>query len=122
MSFRTTVRTNGLGFIVSKFPRGICKTKLIALGTATTILDPRSTHFLDWLSSSGTTSNLRQLRLDDLMLIDHNIIAAVDGIIRAAQVSSKLEVMWLSFGPDVDLTPRECRLSCAALLLTRLWC
>jgi hypothetical protein len=29
--------------IVSKFPLGICNTKLIELGTATTILDPLST-------------------------------------------------------------------------------
>lgn len=35
--------TRGLGFIVSKLPLGICNTKLIVLGTAVTILDPRST-------------------------------------------------------------------------------
>src|SRR5882762_1920525 len=42
-SILTTSMTSGLGFIVSKLPLGICKTKLIALGTAVTILDPRST-------------------------------------------------------------------------------
>lgn len=39
----TTAVTNTLGLIVSRLPLGICNTKLIALGTATTILDPRST-------------------------------------------------------------------------------
>ena len=51
MSFLTTSITNGLGLIVYKFPRGICKTKLMALGTATTILDPRSTRRVSQLGS-----------------------------------------------------------------------
>jgi hypothetical protein len=32
-----TSRTNGLGLIVSRFPRGICSTRLMALGTTVTI-------------------------------------------------------------------------------------
>lgn len=39
----TTSITSGRGLIVSRLPRGICSTRLIALGTATTIRDPRST-------------------------------------------------------------------------------
>lgn len=39
----TTSITKGRGLIVSRFPLGICKTRLIELGTATTILDPLST-------------------------------------------------------------------------------
>lgn len=35
--------TSGLGFIVSKLPLGIWRTRLIVLGTAVTIRDPRST-------------------------------------------------------------------------------
>lgn len=50
--------TNGRGLIVSRFPRGICKTRLIELGTATTILDPLSTFRVSQLegSSFGTPS------------------------------------------------------------------
>ena len=39
----TTFITRGRGLIVSKFPLGICKTKLMELGTTVTIRDPRST-------------------------------------------------------------------------------
>jgi hypothetical protein len=35
--------TIGRGFMVSRFPRGICSTKLIALGMEVTIREPRST-------------------------------------------------------------------------------
>lgn len=35
--------TIGRGFMVSRFPRGICNTKLIALGMEVTIREPRST-------------------------------------------------------------------------------
>lgn len=48
----TTRRIIGLGFIVSKFPRGICKTKLIELGTAVTMREPRSTRRLSQWGSS----------------------------------------------------------------------
>lgn len=43
MSWWTTSITNGRGLIVSRLPRGICKTRLIELGTTTTIRDPLST-------------------------------------------------------------------------------
>lgn len=43
MSCLTTPNTSGLGYTVSKFPLGICSTKLIALGTAVTIREPLST-------------------------------------------------------------------------------
>lgn len=42
-SCRTILSTNGLGNTVSKFPLGICSTKLVELSTTATILDPRST-------------------------------------------------------------------------------
>src|SRR5579863_2871277 len=35
--------TIGRGFTVSRFPRGICRTRLIVLGTEVTIREPRST-------------------------------------------------------------------------------
>lgn len=43
MSRLTTLRTKGRGLIVSRFPRGICRTRLIVLGTAATMREPRST-------------------------------------------------------------------------------
>jgi hypothetical protein len=36
-------RTIGRGFTVSRFPRGICRTRLIVLGMEVTIREPRST-------------------------------------------------------------------------------
>src|SRR5947208_2587994 len=35
--------TIGRGFTVSRFPRGICRTRLIVLGTEVTMREPRST-------------------------------------------------------------------------------
>lgn len=35
--------TIGRGFTVSRFPRGICRTRLMVLGTEVTIREPRST-------------------------------------------------------------------------------
>ena len=71
------------------------------------ITDTRSTAFLDWLSTSGAISEIHQLRPGGLMLIDKSIMAAVGRMLRAVQTSSKLFQVYLSFGPDVDWTPRE---------------
>lgn len=57
----TTRRIIGLGFIVSKFPRGICKTKLIVLGTAVTMREPRSTRRLSQLWSSEVPPSVEPL-------------------------------------------------------------
>lgn len=43
MSCFTISMTNGRGLIVSRLPLGICSTRLIVLGTAVTIREPRST-------------------------------------------------------------------------------
>lgn len=47
---RTTRSTSGRGQIVSRLPRGICRTKVVELGTTVTILEPRSTARLIELS------------------------------------------------------------------------
>ena len=50
--------TSGLGLIVSRFPLGICSTKLIELGTAVTIRDPRSS-FLDKVVVEAVSPTLK---------------------------------------------------------------
>lgn len=71
------------------------------------ITDVRTLHLLDWISSSGAISQIKQLRLGELMLIDNGIVAATDGILRAVQASSRLAFVTLNFGPDVDLNSCE---------------
>ena len=61
--------TSGRGLIVSKFPLGICKIKLIVLGTDVTILDPRSTRRFS-NSGSATLSSASP----DLVRMDDNVI------------------------------------------------
>ena len=71
------------------------------------ITDTRSIEFLDWLSSSGTISEIHDLQLTGLMLIDANIMAAVSRMLDAAQKSSQLSAVDILFGPEVDLTPSK---------------
>ena len=49
--FLTADKTKARGWIVSRFPRGICSTSFVSSGTAVTILDPLSTRRI--LSSKG---------------------------------------------------------------------
>ena len=71
------------------------------------ITDTRSIDFLDWLSTSGAISEIHDLRLRGLMLIDDDIMAAVSRMLYAVQKSSKLSNVNIIFGPEMDLTPRE---------------
>ena len=106
------------------WPRSRIRLENIEIGAhARWIKDIRSIHFIDWLSSSGANSEIKQLRLDDLMLIDDNVIAAVGRMICAAQASVQLEMVMLSLGPEVDLTPRECCVvrNDLQLELTKVW-
>lgn len=92
-----------------KSPRSCVRLEKIELSAeAKWIRDHRTIHFLDWLSSSGVISQIEQLRLDELMLLDNGVVAAVDRMLRAALISSKLHIVCLNFSPEVDLTPCEC--------------
>ena len=42
-NFLAVDKTSGLGWMVSRLPRGICRMSLVSFGTAVTILEPRST-------------------------------------------------------------------------------
>ena len=72
------------------------------------ITDTRTVNFLDWLSISDSISEIQELRLSCIMLINDDIVAAVSRMLSAAQNSSTLQNVHLLFGPDVDLSPCEC--------------
>ena len=75
-SFLTTSMTSGRGLIVSKFPLGICKIKLIVLGTDVTILDPRSTRRF---SNSGSVT---------LSSASPDVVRMGDNVIKGAKCAS----------------------------------
>ncbi|KIP05191.1 hypothetical protein PHLGIDRAFT_164108 [Phlebiopsis gigantea 11061_1 CR5-6] len=75
------------------------------------ITDTRSIDFLDWLSASGAISNIRELRLWGLTLIDDGIIAAVSRMLCATQQSARLDTVDTILGPDVDWTPLHASLA-----------
>ena len=77
MNERIEVSTKDLGYIVSKFPLGICKIKETSPGTVNTILEPRSTFRLlsskaerESFSVSSILISAILFRLFSLMKID----------------------------------------------------
>ena len=66
------------------------------------ILDPRTVHYLDWLSSSGAISIVEQIGLDNFVILNNTVLAAVDRMLWAA--SPYLRTVILDLGPELDLS------------------
>ena len=85
------------------------------------VTDTRSIEFLDWLSTSGAISEVHCLRLAGLTLINKALVAAASKILDAVQKPSKLRVVDLLFGPDIDLSPCEFLSSLAVFTAHAQW-
>ena len=68
------------------------------------INDARTTYFFDWLSTSGALSEVKDVELDEVMLINNAIVEAVERVLRAVRSSPRLDSVWLSLGPNVNWT------------------
>ena len=91
-----------------------CKARLhtLRIGAETAWLaDPRSLYWLNWLSKSGICSDLKELRLGYIMILEEQTLAAVDSIVRTSKDS--LEVLQISLSPDLEVVCCEC-LNCHA--------
>ena len=87
------------------FPRSRVRLRHIEImANANWILDPRTIHYLDWISSSGVISEVEQISLRGFMILDNTIMEAVDRILWAAQVSPNLDIVYLNLGPELDLS------------------
>jgi len=64
---RTTLKTNGLGQMISRLPLGICRTRLVELGATVTILEPLSTaRLIEGVSFSPPAPPLARLAKDSV--------------------------------------------------------
>ncbi|KIP08237.1 hypothetical protein PHLGIDRAFT_387786 [Phlebiopsis gigantea 11061_1 CR5-6] len=67
------------------------------------ITDTRTIRFFDWLSSSRVLSEIEQIHLPGIMLIDDKITTAMSRLIHAAQTSPRVDSVVLNLGPSTEL-------------------
>lgn len=63
-------------------------------------LDPRTVNLVRWLAHCGAVNALQSLHLEGMMILDENLLAEVQAIIRVAK--DHLGVICLSIGPNID--------------------
>lgn len=88
------------------FPR--CRVRLhdVRIGAeAAWLRDPRAVYFVQWLARSGAVESLCELALQQMMVLDGGMLAAVESVLEASK--NTLEVLALSLGPDIDFAYRE---------------
>lgn len=81
-----------------------CKARLKSLrihAETAWLADPRSLYWLRWLSQSGICSDLKELYLGQMMLLEKLALVAVDDIVRASNDS--LEELYLEFHPEIKI-------------------
>ena len=93
---------------VTHFERPMTTARLKRLRISTNArgaTDPRSVHFIEWLTLSGIVSSTEFIILNQMMILDDAMFAAVETMVESSKAS--LQTLSISFGPDVDFTRRK---------------